>query len=111
MPATRRQGSRRYNLIYEQAAALPLPYLRCRVKGHTWSERVTVEALDRNHRRLRETCESCGAHNSKVWTLRGTQVGTSITYPDDYLFARTGFLETADRDILRAIYLRLVSGN
>jgi hypothetical protein len=107
--SVRRRNSSRYELIYNQAVKLDPDFLRCRIRGHKWGDDETVEVLDRNHKRISTECERCGSECWKDWTLRGSQVASGIRYPKEYCFDETGVLETADRNILREIYLQIVS--
>ncbi|MFD8340284.1 hypothetical protein ACFV42_48065 [Streptomyces solisilvae] len=107
----RRRGSDRYNAIYQAAAKLPVEYLRCRIRGHKWSDEETVDPLTLNESRVWVDCERCEAQRYQDWTLRGQQKGSAIIYPKGYLIADLGVLETADRDIMRAVYLDIAKAH
>ncbi|AEM88922.1 hypothetical protein [Streptomyces violaceusniger] len=111
MAATRRKGSDRYNTIYKAAVQLPLGYLRCRIRGHKWSDEETVDPLTLNESRVWVECERCEAERYQDWTVRGQQKASGILYPRGYLISDLGILETADRNILRAVYLDIVRAN
>lgn len=105
----RRRGSDRYNLIYDQAVKLDQKYLACRVKGHQWGDEETYEAVSRNEYCIWNSCQRCQSENWKYMTIRGSLRPGGIRYPKEYLFDATGVLETADRDILRAVYIAIIT--
>ena len=102
-----RRLSNRHKDIYDLAVKLPIEFLKCRAYGHDWGNH-TKEPIENGAWRLFATCASCGAENWRDWSIYGERQDQGIYYPEGYVLAETGVLDTADRDIIRAIYLELV---
>jgi len=104
MSPRRRKGSDRYELIRELALKLPIEFLKCRAYGYDWGDQVK-RAVDKSTWRVFADCRSCGAENWRDWSIYGEREESGTLYPKGYVLEDTGILETADRNILRALYL------
>lgn len=102
-----RKGSSRYRLIHQQAVKLPVEALKCRAYGHEWGDQVK-SLKDSRTWRVFATCKSCGSTNWRDWNLYGARESGGIDYSTGYRLTETGALVTADRDIIRAVYLDLL---
>lgn len=106
--ARRRKGSTRYELIKRLIESLPREYVKCRALGHAWGEEVK-KRMDDGGWRVFAFCGSCESERYVDWSIYGEIEETGgYLYSDGYVLTETGPLETADRNIIRAIYLELV---
>jgi hypothetical protein len=103
------RGMKSLDELAEIADELPTNYLRCRLWGHTWPQKnERSEVVDLNTMKFTCVCDSCEAEKFRNVTVLGSLLQSGLIYPEGYVLLGVGHLTTAERDVIRAAYVRRV---